>query len=325
MTIQDRDFIGDIHGQVDKLTALLRQLGYKERQGIWRHPLRKPYFVGDYIDRGPGQLQTLRLVRGMMEADAADGALGNHEFNGIAFHMLDGKFPGQHLRVRTPKNRLQHLAFLNEVGEDSAEHRSWIEWFMTLPLWEEREGFRVVHACWHPQSMAALKPLLGPRNTLTPALVEAASRKGSVAYESVENLCKGLEVALPNGLSYTDAEGMHRQRTRVRWWDETATTYRQAAIVPRAIAPQLPDLPLPPDARVHYDQAKPLFFGHYWLRGAPQVLGPKLCCVDYSAAKDQEPLVAYRWEGEQVLRTENLVSSDPGWSPTALRRPLRHP
>lgn len=320
---QDRDFIGDIHGQVDKLTALLTRLGYKERGGAWRHPTRKASFAGDYIDRGPGQLRTLKLVRAMIEADAAEGILGNHEFNGMAFHMPDALAPGQHLRVRNPKNRLQHLAFLNEVGEDSAEHRSWMEWFQTLPLWIERDHYRVVHACWHPASMEALKPWLGPDNTLTPALVEAASRKGSIAYDSVENLCKGLEVSLPNGLSYTDAEGQSRQRTRVRWWDDAATTYRQAAIVPRAIAPQLPDLPLPPEAQARYDQAKPLFFGHYWLRGTPQVLGPKLCCVDYSAAKDQEPLVAYRWEGEPELRNEHLVSSDPRWTPASPERASR--
>ena len=27
----------------------------------------------------------------------------------------------------------------------------------------------------------------------------------------------------------------------------------------------------------------PVFFGHYWLAGTPQILTPKSACVDYSA------------------------------------------
>ena len=48
------DIIGDIHGQEDKLEALLlRTLGYRDTAGAWRHPTRQELFVGDFIDRGP--------------------------------------------------------------------------------------------------------------------------------------------------------------------------------------------------------------------------------------------------------------------------------
>jgi hypothetical protein len=43
------DIIGDIHGQADKLEALLRKLGYREAAGAWRHPERHAIFVGDFI------------------------------------------------------------------------------------------------------------------------------------------------------------------------------------------------------------------------------------------------------------------------------------
>lgn len=316
----DRDIIGDIHGQADKLTALLTELGYRERQGAWRHPTRKACFVGDYIDRGPGQLRTLNLVRAMIEADSAEGILGNHEFNGIAFYLPDGD---THLRHRNAKNRHQHQAFLSEVGEDSPLHREWIQWFLQRPLWIETPDFRVVHACWHAQAMDAIADRLGPNNTLTPELIEAASRKGSMEYEHVENICKGLEVELPPGMVYTDSDGTARTRTRVRWWDEEATTYRQAALVNRAEQAQLPDEPIPEAARVHYDQAKPVFFGHYWFTGTPQVLSPKMCCVDYSAARDAHPLVAYRWQGEPTLTADHLVAVGPTLSPS--QRLRRHP
>jgi len=53
---------------------------------------------------------------------------------------------------------------------------------------------------------------------------------------------------------------------------------------------------------------KPVFVGHYWLKGKPSVLTPKVACVDYSAGKGG-PLVAYRWNGESELHDGGFVSS----------------
>ena len=65
------DVIGDVHGQFDKLTALLTHLGYRDGSGPWRHPDRIVVFVGDLIDRGPKQLATVELVRAMVDAGTA--------------------------------------------------------------------------------------------------------------------------------------------------------------------------------------------------------------------------------------------------------------
>lgn len=305
----DFDVIGDIHGQNEKLAALLAKMGYRQVQGAWRHPTRRVIFAGDFVDRGPGQLATLDTVRRMVEAGSALAVMGNHEFNAIAFHTPDPIADGLHLRIRNEKNRRQHAGFLDEVGEDSALHDHWVKWFMELPLWLENDHLRVVHACWHPAHMQSLASHLGPGNTLTPALVEMASRSGSPQFKSVEAICKGLEIDLPDPVSYTDAEGTVRHRTRVRWWDESANTYRRAAMIGPTEAEQLPDDLLPGDAMVVYDQAKPVFFGHYWFTGTPGILSPKVCCVDYSAARDHHPLVAYRYSGEPALSNENLVST----------------
>jgi hypothetical protein len=64
------DIIGDVHGQFDKLVALLTNLGYRDSGGAWRHSSRSAIFVGDLIDRGPKQLATVDLVRRMVEAGA---------------------------------------------------------------------------------------------------------------------------------------------------------------------------------------------------------------------------------------------------------------
>lgn len=306
------DFIGDVHGQADKLEALLRHLGYRHTQGAWRHPTRKARFVGDLIDRGPGQLRTLQIVRDMREADSGEAVLGNHEFNGIAYGTPDPDRPKHFLRIRGTKNQAQHAAFLNEVGVDSPLHKEWLDWFMTLPLWIEEADVRMIHACWHPGHMATLQGHLGPNNTLTPELIVASSRKGNPMFEAVEALCKGLEVDLPTGLSFVDAQGIERKRTRVRWWDEQAQTFRSAALGRPSEVEQLPETLLPDASRVAYDHAKPVFFGHYWFTGTPGILSEKTCCVDYSAAKNDQPLVAYRWDGEQALSSDKLVAVLPG-------------
>ena len=302
------DIIGDIHGQSDKLEALLRNLGYRHRQGVWRHPTRQALFVGDFVDRGPGQIKVLEMVRQMTDAGTAQAVMGNHEFNAIAFFMEDPASPGQHLRVRSAKNRHQHQRFLDEVGEDSQVHREWVDWFLGLPLWLETPELRAVHACWHPAHMEFLRSSLAPGNRLSAELMEKASRRDSAEYVAVEALCKGLEVDLPAPVSYLDAEGTRRTRTRTRWWDDTARDFRAAALLPPTQSHQLPVTPLPDECVLDYDNAKPVFFGHYWLTGTPGIQSNKICCVDYSAARDAHPLVAYRFDGEDELDSDKLVA-----------------
>ena len=68
----------------------------------------------------------------------------------------------------------------------------------------------------------------------------------------------------------------------------------------------IPDLPLPEEWRGHPYAGPPVMFGHYWFTGKPEVISPRFTCVDYSAARDG-PLVAYRWDGEEELKTEKMA------------------
>src|SRR5690606_7959410 len=77
------DVIGDIHGEFDAVVALLTRLGYRETGDVWRCSGRQAVFVGDLIDRGPQQLEVLRLVRRMVDGGSAQVVMGNHEFNAI--------------------------------------------------------------------------------------------------------------------------------------------------------------------------------------------------------------------------------------------------
>lgn len=301
------DIIGDIHGHSAKLAALLAKLGYREQAGAWRHPEKTAIFVGDFVDRGPGQLATIDIVRRMVDCGSALAVLGNHEFNAIAWHTLDPANQGEYLRVHNTKNRHQHAAFLAEVEHDEAGHKDVIDWFMTLPLWLDLPELRVIHACWHPGCMKQLGPYLDEGNRLTRIVVEAANSPGSMLFEGIEVLIKGLQIDLPEGVFYFDEDGHQRNKVRTCWWDADATTYRQAALLPGAGREGLPTEQIPASARIRYANDKPLFIGHYWNSGALAPLTPHIACVDYSAGKGGA-LVAYRWEGESELRAEQFIA-----------------
>jgi hypothetical protein len=317
------DVIGDLHGQADKLEALLKRLGYRPTADGWRHPGRQAVFVGDFIDRGPDQLRTVHRVRRMVESGAALAVMGNHELNAIAWHTEDPDQPGEYLRPRfSPKygakNRQQHERFLAEVEHVPAEHAELITWFCSLPLWLELPGIRVVHACWHQSFMDWLRQAhLGTDRRLGAKLLMPATREPADetekdnatpgVFKAVEALTKGIEIPLPEGHSFHDKDGHERRRVRVRWWDPDARTYRAAAMLPEPLRVQLPDTEIPAHARIGVDADKPVFFGHYWLSGAPTILSPHAACVDYSAGKGGA-LVAYRWDGESVLTDQHFVS-----------------
>jgi hypothetical protein len=154
--------------------------------------------------------------------------------------------------------------------------------------------------------MDELRPHLTRKNQLTPELIVLASRPGRMEYRTIEGLTKGLEVELPNGHTFDDKDGHVRSNVRICWWDSHATTYQDLALMPEEFRRRLPARALETDPRSLYDGVKPVFFGHYWMTGTPEVQTSSVACVDYSAAKDG-PLVAYRWDGEPVLDNDNFI------------------
>ena len=303
------DLIGDVHGHVERLEALLLKLDYHQTGKTWYHPQRTVIFVGDLIDRGPGQIETLALVRNMMDAGNARAVMGNHEFNAIAWMTADPDKPGEYLRQRRgekgKKNRDQHAKFLAAVGEERAEHRNWIEWFRTLPLWIEEEGFRVVHACWSEPHIQKLGTILNADNTLNESSIYKGARKGTEIYDEIETILKGVEVPLPHGHYFTDKEGIKRAEMRVRWWDASLDTYRSAYIGPPGV--EMPDIPLHKTPQIAPSD-RPTFFGHYWLEPEEDKspVAPNFACLDYSVAAGG-PLVAYRFDGEHNLSSDKYV------------------
>ena len=302
------DLLGDIHGCADELDALLTKLGYSPAGAGYRHESRQVIFLGDFIDRGPHQRRVLDVVQAMVADGAALAVMGNHEFNAIAYYTPDGK--GGHLRPRNEKNTDQHQAFLDEFAGQPDVWGETIDWFKTLPLWLELDGIRVVHACWDSDYISRISDRYGSGALLTDDLLRDASCRGEWQYRAVETLLKGKEIRLPGGGSFLDKDGNHRHDIRVRWWGK-GSTYRDVYMGPESAVTHIPDDPIQGDHMVEYGHdEKPVFLGHYWLEGEPEPLAANIACLDYSVAKSGGKLVAYRWNGESVIRPEGYVWSE---------------
>lgn len=306
------DIIPDIHGQHDALLAALRGLGWRRAGTGWTHPEpdRRILFLGDLIDRGPENAAVIRTVRSLIDEDRADLILGNHELNAMQFHTPHPE-TGRPLRRNDEKNTRQHRAFLAEFPPGAERTREVIGWLRTIPLLIERDGFRAVHAAWAEPTVAALRAALPDLRLDEAALVRSADETDPL-HPLVEEVTKGPETKLPPGVTFQDKDGTERDAVRLRWWRGGAASWRE-------IAMSVPDLDSIPDealpehvrAQTYHEEAPPVFFGHYWLNGAPRLQAPNALCLDYSAGAGG-PLMSYAMEGGGPLSLDRLRAHGPG-------------
>lgn len=305
------DIIPDIHGQAEKLKGTLTRLGYTKRNGAWRQsdPGRTCIFLGDFIDRGPNNAEVIDIVRRMVDAGTAQAIMGNHELNAIHFHTLHPE-NGEPLRPHSPKNLRQHASFLAEYPLGAAATADVLSWMRSLPLFLELEDFRVVHACWNESTIDRLGSQTKGGVLTGDQLIKAADVHDDL-FALVETTTKGPETLLPEGYSITDKDGTVRHEVRVKWWNSEPASWADIAISVPDLT-QLPATPLSDHLTVdaYPAEAKPVFFGHYWLHGTPTLQSGNALCLDYSAGKDG-PLVAYRVEEPgQPLDIRHLVTAD---------------
>jgi bis(5'-nucleosyl)-tetraphosphatase (symmetrical) len=124
--------IGDVQGCDRELRELLARLKFSpDRDRLW--------FVGDLVNRGPGSLATLRLVRSLGEAAVV--VLGNHDL-----HLLALVHGGQRRRASDT---------LDEVLA-APDRDALLEWLITRPLAHFEAGDLMVHAGLVPEWGAAL-------------------------------------------------------------------------------------------------------------------------------------------------------------------------
>jgi protein phosphatase len=120
------DVIGDVHGCLAELTALLEKLGYAVDRDEAARPVnavhpegRRAIFLGDLVDRGPDSPGVLRLVMGMVAAGTALAVPGNHE------DKLLRALRGRNVRV---SHGLETT--LAQLAAETAEFRASVETFI---------------------------------------------------------------------------------------------------------------------------------------------------------------------------------------------------
>lgn len=308
--IQPYDIVGDVHGRADALHRLLSLLGYQRRGATWFHSEgRQLVFVGDLIDVGSGQRETLKTVRTLMDCGIARTIMGNHEFNAICYATPDTDSPGDYLRTHHEPwgehNRQQHEAFLKEFDPSGGDYREWIDWMLALPLWIETGEFRIVHACWNQHAVDRLSERL-PSKRLSVSQLRLTNDNAAKLGEDISTLLKGPEARLPANLMFVDRSGHSRDHVRLAWWRANARTYGEAALWPQGTTPPAPVEIFPWELVSHYTESKPTFFGHYCSQDALELVGLRTACLDTCAARGNK-LTAYRWEGESDLTVKHLV------------------
>lgn len=128
-----RVFVGDVQGCADELGALVKRVEKAHGRDV------EIWFVGDLVNRGPGDLEVLERVRARVEAGRARAVLGNHELHllGVAWGLRD----------LGPSDTVGLLLARPDAGE-------WVDWLRRLPVVEcgtlGQRRFAMVHAAGVP-------------------------------------------------------------------------------------------------------------------------------------------------------------------------------
>jgi len=310
--IQTYDIIPDIHADHGRLALTLDALGYRQGGGTWEHPEgRIAAFLGDFIDRGSQNRAVIETVRAMVEGGTALAIMGNHELNALHYH---GRGENRHrtgdgyMRAHTEKHARQHASFLAEYPLGDPATRDVLDWFLTLPVFLELEGFRLVHACWESGAIVDVQQRR-PDGRLDPADLEEIALEETRFAKAVDTLLKGPEVQLPDGYSFEDNDGALRREVRVKWWASEGASWRDATLsVPDPS--RLPEGPISDLSGIRFYGADepPVFFGHYKRAGRPAALDTgNVMCLDYL----DEPC-AYRWAGAPPIDIADVMCAGTG-------------
>ena len=262
------DIIGDVHGELEALNKLLAHLGY-DRFG--RHPENRTLvFMGDLVDRGPDSPGVIEKVSSLYFSKRAQCIIGNHELRLLnRINKPDNSWTSHELAQKALRNgweapmRVAH----------SLQLRAALTFFTELPMALVRPDIRLIHACWHQESIERLPHIVGSwsalfarfRRNMNTTLKDLGWTRKRVAklkasyplyvgppeveavpfledlsdYFSLEQNLNPLKVLTQGLYGHVDHKvpfwSGHRWQMsdRLKWWEE-------------------------------YDDSVPVVFGHYW-------------------------------------------------------------
>lgn len=151
--------IADVHGALDGLTAILREVGLVDDELRWAGGDTIFVQTGDILDRGPEVRACLDLLMRLQEEAREQGGevivlLGNHEAMNLIGHWRD----------TTPADT---AAFVDEDSEDrrDAAWEQWLEMREKLAETREQDRPRFDRTAWeeaHPLGFVERMSALGP-------------------------------------------------------------------------------------------------------------------------------------------------------------------
>lgn len=122
--------VGDIHGQFDKLTQLLKSTGIIGSDLTWQGGAATLCFMGDFCDRGPDGVSCLNLAMSLeKQAEVAGGrvisVLGNHEVMLLAAHLFNS-MPDSEWGEKLMDVWLRNGGVSKDFDNLTTEHITWI-------------------------------------------------------------------------------------------------------------------------------------------------------------------------------------------------------
>lgn len=256
------DLVGDVHGEIGALNALMGRLGYDQ---AGRHPERRRIvFVGDLVDRGENSPAVLQLVRQLVAAGSAQAVLGNHELNLLLAKRKEGNgwfYADDHDQTAGH--------FLDAARSDDCQREETRTFLETLPLVLEREDLRVVHACWWSDAVDLLR---GETGNLVDSFQRHSKRVDTTLHQA------GLMAERESERARWQSS-LHDRTAAVPFLPATATveSARQSANPLKAVTSGLERPTAAPffasgkwrmTERVawwnEYDEAPAVVMGHYW-------------------------------------------------------------
>ena len=313
MEFEGYDLIGDVHGCARSLEQLLQRLGYRLRNGCYRHPARQAVFIGDIVDRGTAIREALQLVRTMVEQGSAQIIIGNHEYNCVTY--CEPAHPGSgrsYLREHNPRHEQQIRATLQQMDPYPDEWGDYLHWFRQLPFYLEFPHFRAVHACWDQELIQQFKAR-GLKDLSSDDFLHRSVERGCFEWTVTDRLLRGTHLRLPQNQVMQTAEGFNRHVYRTKFWEQNPQRHQDVVFQPDPLPEHIARQRLSEEEQcqlLHYDAEQlPLFIGHYWREGQPRPITDNIVCLDYSAVKSGK-LVAYRMDSESRLDAAKFVWVD---------------
>jgi len=294
------DFIGDIHGNAQKLLTLLNNLGYVHSSVGWSHSEgRQIVVLGDFINVGNDSKLVLQILFEMWSNNVAKIIIGNHEYY-LAWYFYQY---GNAIFEKNGPLEKDYEKLLNEFRDDTDLFKKYVEWILTLPLFIETVNYRAVHAYWSKENQKIISKYRNLEEIFKAFEILKKKKSNELKYVINETII-GKQVVLNPSCRNKNA-----LKFRIKWWINIyGKLLPECIVIHKSV--QCPGIIITPSLlpgfKLYDSLEKPIFFGHYWLQRKPYLLSNNICCLDFGAAKGGY-LAAYRWNGETSLNENNLI------------------